>query len=63
LKPAWANSSQETLSGKNPSQKRAGGVAQEVGLSPNPSTAKKKRKKKRNAHMYIGPHAGTNAGK
>jgi hypothetical protein len=46
LKPAWANSSQETLSGKNPSQKRAGGVAQEVGLSSNPSTAKKKEKKK-----------------
>jgi hypothetical protein len=31
LKPAWANSSQDTVL-KNPSQKRAGGVAQ--GESP-----------------------------
>jgi hypothetical protein len=34
---------QETLYQKNPSQKRAGGVAQDVALSSNPSTAKKKR--------------------
>jgi hypothetical protein len=42
LKPAWANTS-ETLSGKNPSQKRAGGVAQVWNLSSNPSTAKKRK--------------------
>jgi hypothetical protein len=34
----------ETLSQKNPSLKRAGGVAQGVDLSSNPSTAKKKKK-------------------
>jgi hypothetical protein len=31
LKPARENSSQDLISKKNPSQKRAGGVAQDVG--------------------------------
>jgi hypothetical protein len=44
-KPAWANSSQDSVS-KNRSQKRAGGTAQGVGLSSNSRTAKKKKKKK-----------------
>jgi hypothetical protein len=35
----------ETLSCKNPSQKRTGGVAQGVALSSNPSATKKKKKK------------------
>jgi hypothetical protein len=39
----------ETLSGKNPSLKRAGGVALRCrALSSNSSTAKKKKKRKRN---------------
>jgi hypothetical protein len=42
---------QETLYQKNPSQKRAGGVAQDVALSSNPSTAKKK---KVDFKMYAG---------
>jgi hypothetical protein len=37
-----ANSSQDTTS-KIPNTKRAGGVAQGVGLSSNPSIAKKKK--------------------
>jgi hypothetical protein len=40
-KPAQANCS-ETLSQKHPSQKRAGGVTQEIGLSSSPSATKKK---------------------
>jgi hypothetical protein len=43
-KPAQANSSREPISKKkkkNPSLRRSGGVAQDVGLSSSPSTAKK----------------------
>jgi hypothetical protein len=40
----------KTLSFKNPSQKRAGGVAQ-VGLSSNPGTANKQKKK--NISFYV----------
>jgi hypothetical protein len=48
LKPAQANSG-ETLSQKNPSPKRAGGVARGVGLEFKPQYKKKeKRKKKKN---------------
>jgi hypothetical protein len=36
----------ETLYQKNPSPKRAGGVAQGVGPSSNPSTSKKEKRKK-----------------
>jgi hypothetical protein len=36
----------ETLSQKNLSQKKTGGVTQGVGLSSNPSSEKRKRKKK-----------------
>jgi hypothetical protein len=42
-KPAWANS--ETLSEKNPSQKRAGGGAQGVGPEFKPQYHKKKKKR------------------
>jgi hypothetical protein len=45
LKPAWTNSSQDPIS-KNPSQKRAGGVAQGVG----PEIKAQYLKKKRNCH-------------
>jgi hypothetical protein len=37
----------ETLSQKNPSQKRAGGVVQIVALNSSPSTATKGKKKKK----------------
>jgi hypothetical protein len=37
-KPVWANSSQDPILKKIPSQKRAGGVAQDINLSSNPST-------------------------
>jgi hypothetical protein len=43
LESARANSSQYLIS-KKTSQKRAGGVAQGVALSSNPSTGKKKKK-------------------
>jgi hypothetical protein len=46
LKPAWANSSSETLPPKNPSQKRAGRVAQGVSPEFKPQYCKKKKKKK-----------------
>jgi hypothetical protein len=39
-KPAWANSSRDPIS-KNPSQKRAGGVAQ--GVVQTPASQKKKK--------------------
>jgi hypothetical protein len=42
-KPAQANSSRDPIS-KKPFTKTAGAVAQGVGLSSNPSTAKKKKK-------------------
>jgi hypothetical protein len=42
----------KTLSGKNPSQKRAGGVAQDVGPDSRPSTAKKKKKKERERETW-----------
>jgi hypothetical protein len=42
LKPAWANSSQGTVS-KNPSQKRAGGVTQGIDPEFKPQYHKKKR--------------------
>jgi hypothetical protein len=45
-KPARGNSC-ETLSRKNTSQKRAGGVAQGVGLEFKPQYHKKKKKKRR----------------
>jgi hypothetical protein len=43
LKPAWTNSF-ETLFCKNPSQKRAGGVAQGIGPEFKPQYQKKKEK-------------------
>jgi hypothetical protein len=43
---SWANSSPEPVL-KIPNTKRAGGVAQGVGLSSNPRTTKKKKKKKK----------------
>jgi hypothetical protein len=42
-KPARTNSSQDPISKKKPSQKRADGVAQVKDLSSNPSTAKRKK--------------------
>jgi hypothetical protein len=44
-KSTWANSLQDPIS-KNPSQKRAGGVAQGVGPEFNCTTAKKPKKQK-----------------
>jgi hypothetical protein len=44
LKPAWANSSMRSYLKKNPSQKRAGGVAQ--GKGPEFKTQYQKKKKK-----------------
>jgi hypothetical protein len=41
-KPVWANSSQDLFSKKNPSQKRAGGVAQGVGPEFKPQYCRKK---------------------
>jgi hypothetical protein len=46
LKPAQANSSQDPIS-KNPSQKRAGGVAQCVNPEFKPQYHKKKKKRKK----------------
>jgi hypothetical protein len=44
----------ETLSRKNPSQKRAGGVAQSVGPKFKPQYCKKEKKKKSNdVHWWI----------
>jgi hypothetical protein len=55
LKPAWANSSRDPIS-KNPSQKRAGGVAQGVGPEfKHPIPKKKKKKKKEEARCGGGP--------
>jgi hypothetical protein len=48
LQPVCAKSSREPISKKIPSQKRAGGVAQGVGLSLHPSPKKKKKKEERN---------------
>jgi hypothetical protein len=45
-KPAWANSSRDPISKKNPSQKRAGVVAQGVDPEFKPQYHKKKKKKK-----------------
>jgi hypothetical protein len=42
LKPAWANSSRDPIS-KNPSQKRAGGMAQGVGPEFKPQYHKRKK--------------------
>jgi hypothetical protein len=42
LKPAWANSSEDPIL-KNPSQKRAGGVTQDVGPEFKPQYCEKKR--------------------
>jgi hypothetical protein len=44
-KSAWANSSQDPIS-KNPSQKRAGGVAQSLGPEFKPQYCKKRKKRK-----------------
>jgi hypothetical protein len=46
-KPAWANSSRDCIL-KNPSQKRAGGVAQGEGPEFKPSTAKEKKNRPSN---------------
>jgi hypothetical protein len=46
LKPAQANSLWDPISEKKHHNKRAGRVAQGVGLSSNPSTAKKKKERK-----------------
>jgi hypothetical protein len=43
LKPAWANSSRDPVLKKNPSQKRAGGVAQSIGPEFKPQYHKKKK--------------------
>jgi hypothetical protein len=48
--PAGAKSSSDPFS-KNPSQKRAGGVAQGVGPEFKPQYRKKKKKRKRTAHI------------
>jgi hypothetical protein len=45
-KPDWANSSQDPIS-KNPSQKRAGGVAQGVGPEFKPQYFKRKKKQQK----------------
>jgi hypothetical protein len=42
LKPAWANSLQDPISKKNPSQKRTGGVDQGIGPEFKPQYCKKK---------------------
>jgi hypothetical protein len=47
LKPAWANTSRDPIL-KNPSQKRASGVAQGIGPPEfKPQYCKKKKKKKK----------------
>jgi hypothetical protein len=43
---------QETLSRKNPSQKRAGGVAQGIGPEFKPQYCKKKKKKKKKKYFF-----------
>jgi hypothetical protein len=48
---SWANSSPEPVL-KIPNTKRAGGVAQGVGLSSNPRTTKKKKKRKLLQHEF-----------
>jgi hypothetical protein len=45
-KLAWANSLPDPILKKNPSQKRAGGVAQGEGPEFKPQSAKRKRKRK-----------------
>jgi hypothetical protein len=45
-KPAWAKSSSNPISKKNPSQERAGGVAQSVGPEFKPQYYKKKNQTK-----------------
>jgi hypothetical protein len=45
-KTVWANSSRDPVS-NNPSQERAGGVAQGVGPEIKPSTTKKKKERKK----------------
>jgi hypothetical protein len=53
LKQAQANSSQDPIS-KNPSQKRAGGVAQCVNPEFKPQYQKKKKKKKKEFEASLG---------
>jgi hypothetical protein len=45
LKAVWANSLQDPISKKNPSQERAGGVAEGEGPEFKPQNYKKKKKK------------------
>jgi hypothetical protein len=53
LKPAQANSLWDLSQKKNPSQKRAGGVAQGVGSEFKPQYWKKKKKRKMSLVIYI----------
>jgi hypothetical protein len=49
LKPDWANNSQDPIS-KKPITKRAGGVAQGIGLKFKPQYSKRKKKCKSKLH-------------
>jgi transposase len=52
LKPARAKFARPYLE-KNPSQKRAGGVAQDVGLESKPQYCKKKVAKAKRARVWL----------
>jgi hypothetical protein len=52
LEPAQANSSQDPISKKNPSQKRAGGVAQGVGPEFKPQYQKNNLKIQRDLMVF-----------
>jgi hypothetical protein len=53
LKPAWADSLQDTLSRKNPSQKWPVEWLEVEALSSSPNTTKKKKKKNKNLFIEI----------
>jgi hypothetical protein len=56
LKPAWANTSRDPIL-KNPSQKRASGVAQGIGPPEfKPQYCKKKKKKKKKGKSQLHAH-------